>query len=65
MVVYGWFNATRRLRGSRCLCGNPQITFWKLYHRRSTFAIESIEQVFNGTPGFGEGILHFPATAIS
>ena len=37
------------------LSGKPQITFWKLMYRRHTnFAIESIEQVFNGSPGFGK-----------
>lgn len=37
------------------LTGSPQITFFKLVYRRHTnFAIESIEQTFNGTPGFGK-----------
>ena len=37
------------------LTGSPQITFFKLVYRRHTnFAVESIEQVFNGTPGFGK-----------
>lgn len=36
------------------LTANPQVTFWKLVYRRHTnFAIESIEQVFNGTADFG------------
>lgn len=36
------------------LTGNPQITFWKIIYRRHTnYAIESIEQTFNGTVGFG------------
>ena len=36
------------------LSGKPQITFWKLMYRRHTnFATESIQQTFNGTPGFG------------
>jgi hypothetical protein len=36
------------------LTGNPQITFFKLSYRRHTnFSIESIEQQFNGTLGFG------------
>ena len=31
------------------LTGNPQITFWKVTYRRHTnFAMESIEQTFNG-----------------
>ena len=31
------------------LTGNPQITFWKMVFKRHThFAIESIEQTFNG-----------------
>lgn len=34
------------------LTGNPQITFWKVVYRRHTnFAMESIEQTFNGTVG--------------
>jgi hypothetical protein len=37
------------------LTGSPQITFFKLVYRRHTnFSIESIEQVFNSTPGFGK-----------
>ena len=33
------------------LTGNPQITFFKVVYRRHTnFAMESIEQTFNGTP---------------
>lgn len=36
------------------LTGNPQITFWKITYRRYTnFAIESIEQTFNGQADFG------------
>ena len=36
------------------LTGNPQITFWKVTYRRYTnFAIESIEQTFNGQADFG------------
>jgi hypothetical protein len=39
------------------LTGTPQITFFKLVHRRHTnFAIQSIEQVFNGTAGFGRKV---------
>ena len=39
------------------LTGNPQITFFKVVYRRHTaFAIESIEQTFNGTPGFGKKV---------
>jgi hypothetical protein len=39
------------------LTGNPQITFFKLVHRRHTnFAIQSIEQVFNGTAQFGRKV---------
>jgi hypothetical protein len=39
------------------LTGNPQITFFKVVYRRHTnFAIESIKQLFNGTPNFGEHI---------
>ena len=36
------------------LTGNPEITFFKVVYRRHTnFAIESIEQTFNGTATFG------------
>jgi len=36
------------------LTGNPQITFFKVVYRRHTnFAVESIEQFFNGTTNFG------------
>ena len=36
------------------LTGNPQITFFKVVYRRHTnFSMESIEQTFNGTAGFG------------
>lgn len=39
------------------LTGNPQITFFKVVYRRHTnFAIESIEQVFNGTADFGRKV---------
>jgi len=35
------------------LTGNPQITFFKVvYRRRTNFAVESIEQTFNGTADF-------------
>lgn len=35
------------------LTGNPQITFFKIVYRRHTnFAVESIEQYFNGTTNF-------------
>ena len=37
------------------LTGMPQITFFKLVHRRYTnFAVENIEQSFSGIPDFGE-----------
>jgi len=37
------------------LTGNPQITFFKVVYRRHTnFAVESIEQTFNGSPDFGK-----------
>ena len=40
------------------LTGNPQITFFKVVYRRHTnFATESIEQVFNGTAGFGKKVI--------
>ncbi len=40
------------------LTGNPQITFWKIVYRRHTnFAVESIEQVFNGTGDFGKKVV--------
>ena len=36
------------------LTGNPQITFFKVVYRRHTnFAMESIQQSFNGTVGAG------------
>jgi hypothetical protein len=36
------------------LTGNPMITYFKVVYRRHTnFAMESIQQVFNGAPGFG------------
>lgn len=39
------------------LTGNPQITFFKVVYRRHTnFAIEAIEQVFNGTADFGRKV---------
>ncbi len=39
------------------LTGNPQITFFKASYRRHTnFAIESIEQTFNGSVGFGSRV---------
>jgi hypothetical protein len=39
------------------LTGNPQITFWKVTYRRHTnFAIESIEQTFNGQADFGRRV---------
>ncbi len=37
--------------------GNPQITFFKVVYRRHTnFSVESIEQVFNGNPTFGQKV---------
>ena len=43
--------------GYRDLTGNPQITFFKVVYRRHTnFAIESIEQTFNGTADFGKRV---------
>ena len=39
------------------LTGNPQITFWKVVYRRHTnFAVESIEQTFNGQADFGRRV---------
>ena len=39
------------------LTGNPQITFFKVVYRRHTnFAVESIEQTFNGSADFGKRI---------
>jgi len=39
------------------LTGNPQITFFKVVYRRHTnFAMESIENVFNGTASFGKRV---------
>lgn len=39
------------------LTGNPQITYFKVvYRRHSNFAMESIEQTFNGNPDFGRRV---------
>lgn len=39
------------------LTGSPQITFWKVVYRRHTnFAMESIEQTFNGQADFGKKV---------
>jgi len=39
------------------LTGDPQITFWKVTYRRHTnFAMESIEQTFNGQANFGSRV---------
>ena len=39
------------------LTGKPQITFWKVTYRRYTnFAMESIEQTFNGAVDFGKRV---------
>jgi hypothetical protein len=39
------------------LTGNPQITFFKVVYRRHTnFAVEPIQQVFNGAPDFGRTV---------
>ena len=39
------------------LTANPQVTFFKqLYRRHSNFAMESIEQVFNGVGDFGKKV---------
>jgi hypothetical protein len=39
------------------LTGNPQITFFKAVYRRHTnFAIEAIEQTFNGTPAYSSRV---------
>ena len=39
------------------LTGNPQITFWKsTYMRPNNFALESIEQTFNGQADFGRRV---------
>ena len=39
------------------LTGNPQITFFKVVYRRHTnFAMESIEQTFNGATGYGRRV---------
>ncbi len=39
------------------LSGNPQITFFKsIYRRHTNFAIQSIEQTFNGNPDFGNRV---------
>jgi len=39
------------------LTGNPQITFFKVAYRRHTnFALEAIEQTFNGNPSYGSRV---------
>ena len=39
------------------LTGNPQITFFKVVYRRHTnYSMESIQQTFNGTTGFGNTV---------
>ena len=39
------------------LTGNPQITFFKVVYRRHTnFSMESIEQTFNGSVGYGNRV---------
>lgn len=39
------------------LTGNPQITFFKVIYRRHTnFAMESIEQTFNGQASWGKKV---------
>ena len=39
------------------LTGNPMITYFKVVYRRHTnFAMESIQQTFNGTPGFNNRV---------
>jgi len=39
------------------LTGTPEITFWKVSYRRHTnFAMESIEQTFNGQADFGKRV---------
>ena len=39
------------------LTGNPQITFFKVVYRRHTnFAMESIQQTFAGSVGFGNRV---------
>ena len=39
------------------LTGNPQITFFKVVYRRHTnFSMESIQQTFDGTTGFGKEV---------
>jgi hypothetical protein len=40
------------------LTGNPQITFFKVVYRRHTnFAMEAIEQTFNGLSNFGNKVV--------
>ena len=40
------------------LTGNPQITFWKVVYRRHTnFALESVEQTFNGAQGSSKNMV--------
>ena len=40
------------------LTGNPQITFFKVVYKRHTnYAVEAIEQTFNGQVGFGNKVV--------
>ena len=44
-------------RESEKRTGNPSITFWKVVYRRYTsFALEAIEQTFNGSVDFGKKV---------
>ena len=39
------------------LTANPQVTFFKqIYRRHSNFAMEAVEQAFNGVPNFGKRV---------
>ena len=39
------------------LTANPQVTFFKqIYRRHSNFAMEAIEQTFNGVASFGKKV---------
>lgn len=47
----------RRFQQDIYLTGNPQVTFFKTVYRRHTnFAMESIEQTFNGSAGMGKRV---------
>lgn len=50
LTYYGYKNLA--------VSGNPEITYFKfLYRKHTNFSFESIEQTFNGSPGFGQTVV--------